>query len=687
MATKEELLRRQVNKIYPTGNSAPNLARTPKSTLIQLSDGPLTGSNMLNIARTPVASPSPPPLPSPTLVTGMGALGNQPGPPRMPSSVNAGMGALGNQPVAPPSAGPVDPLTNTPITPRVATPRPAVNSLTNQPIVTAPRSTLGPTPGTPAAIGTSSAPLGTLAKASRFLPAVNAGLIAADVANRVMASPEEGRTIQREDITNTLLSRGLSSGEAEIYSNESADFPKITKEKSLVSTPARPTSSFFETPATRANEAAGGGFRGMGAGLRASLDGLTKDYVNPAWKAGQKVRAGFMGETAPAENSFTMPLASEEAARWANWNGKNTVPLRAPEVPVTSPAGIAPAATYSENIRPATITATRPEGVATMRRFTGEAIPGQTAADRASPENPYGADIVSSAVPGAKQGGWVGARTDAEAARNLQDRALQDQATQAEVARLNRATDAMRSLREAQSPRFSFGASSIGGGPDTLDVASGRVINRDTPASVVASRMQDAVNTARRFGGFGGGKTGRLIAEEMGKVYLADKALQQSELEAGVKNNQAVAASNADMNKFLVGQQNFAQQQNMEKAKLNMEQQKFEQQQGLDKERLTVEKDALRNKQESTALGRQKYIDTQQKEFMNNYIAPEGAPADELKSGILAMSKATGLSPGIMNIYVQRVAKANNVDWKNAPPKDLKLLFEQATALAASENK
>ena len=402
---------------------------------------------------------------------------------------------------------------------------------------------------------------------------------------------------------------------------------------------------------------------------------LQEDVVAPLNK--------FLFGTTPTESkdNSTLPSSAEEAAR------RKRMLSNTPEVPVAPSTGVAPAATYSENIRPATITGTRPEGVATMRRFTGEAIPGQTAADRASPENSYGADIVSSAVPGVKQGGWVGARTDAEAARNLQDRALQDQATQAEVARLNRAADAMRSLREAQSPRFSFGASSIGGGPDTLDVASGRVINRDTPASVVTSRMQDAVSTARRFGGFGGGKTGRLIAEEMGKVYPADKALQQSELEAGVKNNQAVAASNADMNKFLVGQQNFAQQQNMEKAKLNMEQQKFEQQQGLDKERLTVEKDALRNKQESTALGRQKYIDTQQKEFMNNYIAPEGAPADELKSGILAMSKATGLSPDIMNIYVQRVAKANNVDWKNAPPKDLKLLFEQATALATSENK
>ena len=322
-------------------------------------------------------------------------------------------------------------------------------------------------------------------------------------------------------------------------------------------------------------------------------------------------------------------------------------------------------------------TVTRPEGTATIQPGTGVATPEsgnfkeligqspQSITNRISPENPYGVDVVN--MPAGRM--QVGARTDAEAARNLQDRAAQDQATQAEVARLNRATDALQSLREARSPKFSFSASSIGGGPDTLDVASGRVINRDTPASVVASRMQDAVNTARRFGGFGGGKTGRLIAEEIGKVYLADKALQQSELEAGVKNNQAATTSATDMNKYLLDQQKFAYQQ------------------GIDKARLNIDANTLKDKQANTILEQQKYTDTQQKSFMDNFIAPEGAPVDELKSGILAMSKATGLSPDVINTYVQRVAKANNVDWKNAPPKDLELLFKQATALAASENK
>jgi len=378
------------------------------------------------------------------------------------------------------------------------------------------------------------------------------------------------------------------------------------------------------------------------------------DFAAPI-KEGASAAGEFLFGSTPVESkdNSILPSSAEEAARRQRMPMVNTV---------TRPEGTA-------TIQPGT-------GVATSESGNSKELIGQSPqskekeriaaiANRISPENPYGADVVN--MPAGRM--QVGARTDAEAARNLQDRAAQDQATQAEVARLNRATDAMQSLREARSPKFSFGASSIGGGPDTLDVASGRVINRDTPASVVASRMQDAVSTARRFGGFGGGKTGRLIAEEIGKVYLADKALQQSELETGVKNNQAATTSAADMNKYLLDQQKFAYQQ------------------GIDKARLNIDANTLKDKQASTILEQQKYADTQQKSFMDNFIAPEGAPVDELKSGILAMSKATGLSPDVMNTYVQRVAKANNVDWKNAPPKDLKLLFEQATALATSENK
>lgn len=335
-------------------------------------------------------------------------------------------------------------------------------------------------------------------------------------------------------------------------------------------------------------------------------------------------------------------------------------------------------------LNPATSVA-RPEGTATYKPGTTVALPergnfreliGQSPqskdkertaaiAGRISPENPYGADVVN--------GGMrtnpirVGALTDAEAARNLQDRALQDQATQAEVARLDRATEAMKSLREARSPRFSFGTDVIGstGGIDSkLDEASGRVINRNTPANVVADRMIGAVRTAKNFGA--GEKAGLLAATQMGQAYQDDKQLQSTESQMAAKQP---VVNPLDTGRFLLDQQKFAQQQ------------------GIDKTRLNIDASTLKDKQAGTALEQQKYADTQRKDFMENFAAPEGAPRDDLIAGILATSKATGLPPDIMNTYLQRVAKANNIDWENSPPKDLKLLFEKAVALAASENR
>lgn len=662
MATREELLRQRINKKYPIGNIAPNLARTPTSTPIQLSGAPLTGPQLPNIARTPASPivPAPPAPPAPG--TGLGILGNQAGPPQIPGGINTGMGALGNQPAAPPPAGPVNPLTNTPVAPRVITPSPAVNSLTNQPVIAPQRSTLGPVPGTPAAAASATSAVPAAPASRSFRPSGMAGpaLVgiellrgAVDTAGRTAAKMESGQGFW-QGLGNTVEENlakaadnpfGLGSISATVNALKEGRVPTDTESN----VPIRMVGNLSADPT-----------------LVGALDGIVLDpKANRLQGEGvipyaiRRIKESAVDAYKPIQEDIVNPLGN---ALFGSESTKSNIKLEPPS------ADIAPGASINRNI------VSRPEGTATYSPNTvtptlpnTQATPIKNIARRASPENPYGADITDKAIRTNQI--RVGALTDAEAARNMESRALQDQATQAEVARLNRATDAMQSLREARSPKFSFGASSIGGGPDTLDVASGRVINRDTPASVVASRMQDAVNTARRFGGFGGGKTGRLIAEEIGKVYLADKALQQSELEAGIKNNQAATTSAADMNKYLLDQQKFAYQQ------------------GIDKARLNIDANTLKDKQANTILEQQKYTDTQQKSFMDNFIAPEGAPVDELKSGILAMSKATGLSPDVMNTYVQRVAKANNVDWKNAPPKDLELLFKQATALAASENK
>lgn len=316
-------------------------------------------------------------------------------------------------------------------------------------------------------------------------------------------------------------------------------------------------------------------------------------------------------------------------------------------------------------------TVTRPEGTGTYHPNTGtvpvsrtQGVPSEEIAGRISTENPYGANVNSRDILTDQV--RIGAPTDAEAARNLESRVLQDQAAQAEVARLNRATEAMKSLREARSPAFSFGTDVIGrtGGIESkLNEASGRVINSNTPADAIASRMQEAIQSAKTRGL--GRRAGLLAAAQIGKAYDAAKELQGIEAQV----NKQPTTNPIDMARYLLDQQKFAQQQ------------------GVDKARLNIDTGTMQAKQAGTALEQQKYADTQRKDFMENFTAPEGAPRDELAAGVLHMSKVTGLPPDVMNTYLQRVIRKNNIDWENAPPKYLEQLYEKAVALAASENR
>ena len=298
----------------------------------------------------------------------------------------------------------------------------------------------------------------------------------------------------------------------------------------------------------------------------------------------------------------------------------------------------------------------RSEGTASIQPNTGvvqtapltekERIAG--IAGRISPENPYGANVVGGNMRTNQI--RIGAANDEETARNLQDRVLQDQATQSEVARLNRATDALRSLREERSPAFRFGVDSIGGGPDKLDVASGRVINRDTPANVVADRMTSAVDTARRFGA--GGRAGKEIAKQMGTAYTADKELQGIEAQLAAKGT---GMNPVDMGRFLLDQQKFAQQQ------------------GIDKSNLQLREKELQNKEVGTSLEQQKYLDTQRDSFMQKFTYPdENAPQDQIGAAVFDMSRASGIPSEVITARYKQEADKAGVDWKNIKPADLK---------------
>lgn len=326
-------------------------------------------------------------------------------------------------------------------------------------------------------------------------------------------------------------------------------------------------------------------------------------------------------------------------------------------VPTEKPTGPILPSTEEEAIRRNRFsTATRvarPEGTATFQPGTGQF-------------NPLPEGFRTNQIR-------VGAATDAEAARNLQDRALQDQATQAEVARLDRATEAVKSLNEARAPAFRFGVDSIGktsGIDSKLDEASGRVINRNTPASVVSDQMINAVTRARNFGG--GTKAGLVAADQLGKVYLADKALQQNEIEAAGRGAAANAVSPLDMGKYLLDQQKFAQQQ------------------AVDKARLTVDQGTLAIKQADTAREDRKYAEARQSEFVKGFSYPNKyAPTDQIAKAVLKMSDATnGQAPPEAFIpYIEQALKNAGGDWEDAPPKNVEALMQEAFRLYTAANR
>jgi hypothetical protein len=389
--------------------------------------------------------------------------------------------------------------------------------------------------------------------------------------------------------------------------------------------------------------------------IRSVLGGITLDPKAKALPGegalpymGRRIKEAAVDAYAPIKedvvrplNSFLFGQAPVETPNIPTASGGSDLQTKPPGTPIT--------------------TVTRPEGTASIQPNTGivqtapltekERIAG--IAGRISPENPYGANMVGGNMRTNQI--RIGAATDEEAARNLQDRALQDQATQAEVARLNRATDSLKSLREERSPAFRFGVDSIGGGPDKLDVASGRVINRDTPTNVVADRMMSAVDTARRFGA--GGKAGRLAAKQIGDAYMADKELQGLEAQLAAKGT---GINLMDMGRFLLDQQKFAQQQ------------------GIDKSNLQLREKELQNKEAGTSLEQQKYLDTQRNAFTDNFtFSDQNAPREQIGADVFEMSRVSGIPPKTVAAAYEQTGKELGIDWGKGGPKSQKALSEE----------
>lgn len=263
---------------------------------------------------------------------------------------------------------------------------------------------------------------------------------------------------------------------------------------------------------------------------------------------------------------------------------------------------------------------------------------------------------ISSAVG---RGGFGGAPTDIEAARNQVARVEQDAAARENAQSMIRAAELMKQNRIAAR-----------GGDPSMET---RTTVADNPLSIPGDSIQD---TRARQGEY----------DRAMEQVLTGNAREQrgaaatlTALNALREKNQAVqiagrkeqsAADPVEMNKFLLDQQRFSWQQ------------------GVDKNRAALNAAEMQNKVAGTRLQQQKYNDEQRKAFMDDFSYPDAnAPQAQLGELAWSLSKATGgqLSPQEATLYVQKAAEKAGIDWKDAPPESITALGQEAMKLAKQD--
>jgi len=263
---------------------------------------------------------------------------------------------------------------------------------------------------------------------------------------------------------------------------------------------------------------------------------------------------------------------------------------------------------------------------------------------------------------GSSRGGFVGAATDAEAAKNLQDRLAQDEAAKSIAANMDRGTEALRDLRAEQ----------MGITRNALDTAEGRargttvLPSAPSPFSQPGDSFGDEVlrrdQLVRDINNPRASRTDRKAAADIYGSYI--------EAAKPVRGISPPTTNPVDLQRFLLDQQKFGWQQ------------------GLDKSRLNLDAAGIGAKVAGQNLEQSKYAAEQRANFLKDFIYPdEKAPQAELGALTWQLSQSTGgaVPPEIMANYIQKAAEANGVDWKNAPPKSLAELGKKAMELAKAD--
>lgn len=311
---------------------------------------------------------------------------------------------------------------------------------------------------------------------------------------------------------------------------------------------------------------------------------------------------------------------------------------------------------------------------------TGSNTPGRAGYTQKTYYDPAGNVVASDLSSATGRGGFVGASTDAQAAKALQDRAEQSAAAQFNIDNMNRAANAERDLRAAR----------LGVSRGVLDRMEGR---NDTAAAVADAAAQGATPD-RGFNPLS--MPGDSFQDTRGRQAEYDRAVEQALTGNAREQNSAAATLTAlndlreknlaaqvaqnktqtgvdpiDMNRFLLDQQKFNYQQKNDTNRFLLDEQKFKHQQGLDKERLAVDKSEAEDKQAERQLAKQKYMDESRKAFISEFsFSDPKAPREKIAGAVFDISQATGVpTDAVSQIYEQSV-KELGIDYGKGGPKN-----------------
>lgn len=260
------------------------------------------------------------------------------------------------------------------------------------------------------------------------------------------------------------------------------------------------------------------------------------------------------------------------------------------------------------------------------------------------------------------KGGFVGADTDSEAARNIRSRLEQDAAAGQVAASTDRAIERLRDLR----------ASRLGISRNALDQYEGRAekpqeAQQVNPFAMPGDSFGDAELRERNLMNIIiGQKTTPRRREAATKIY--DSYMDRAQPAKTASTSQSY--NPADMNKFLLDNQKFLYQQQADKSRFELDQQ-----------------EAAINAADKK-LNQRRYDDERRSKFMENFSYPDpDAPSAQIGAMVWQASEATGgvVPPEILVSNIQKLAEKEKVDWKDAPPADLSLLVQQALAMEVAK--